>query len=102
LVALPLILFYDFMIAAVALAWLVRAGRRSGFLPWEKAAMAAIFIAPMLARGLGTSLHLPFGAAASFALLGLCAARAWHEERALRPAADGPRSGAPMAVLAAG
>jgi len=102
LVALPLILFYDFMMAAVALAWLVRAGRRSGFLPWEKLAMAAVFIAPMLARGLGTSLHLPFGAFASFTLLGFCAARAWHEERALRPASRRAGSGPRMAALAAG
>jgi hypothetical protein len=102
LVALPLILFYDFMMAAVALAWLVRAGRRGGFLPWEKLAMAAVFIAPMLARGFGTSLHLPFGAAASFTVLGLCAARAWREERALRPAFGCVESGVRMAVLAAG
>jgi len=102
LIALPLILFYDFMIAAVALAWLVRAGRRTGFLPWEKLAMAAVFVAPMLVRGLGTSLHLPFGAAAGFTLLGLCAARAWHEERAVRPASSRVESGARMAILAAG
>ena len=60
----------------------------------------------MLARGLGTSLHLPFGAAASFTLLGVCAARAWHEERALRPVSSRPesvaKSGAQLAVLAAG
>jgi hypothetical protein len=102
LVALPLILFYDFMMAGVALAWLVRAGRRSGFLPWEKLAMVAVFIAPMLARGLGTSLHLPFAAAACFTLLGLCAVRARREEFALRPAAGRAKSAARMAVLAAG
>jgi hypothetical protein len=102
LVALPLILFYDFMMAAVALAWLVRAGRRSGFLRWEKLVMAAVFLAPMLARGLGASLHLPFGAVAGFALLGLCAARAWREEHALRPAAGSVGSGPQMAFLAAG
>ena len=102
LVALPLILFYDFMMAAVALAWLVRAGRRSGFLPWEKLTMAGVFIAPMLARGLGTSTHLPVGTAACFALLGLCAMRAWREERALRPAAGRVALGARMAVLTAG
>jgi hypothetical protein len=102
LVALPLILFYDFMMAGVALAWLVRAGRRSGFLPWEKLAMVAVFIAPMLARGLGTSLHLPFAAAACFTLLGLCAVRARREECALRPAAGHAKSAARMAVLAAG
>jgi hypothetical protein len=91
LVALPLILFYDFMIAAVALAWLVRAGRRHGFLPWEKVSMLGIFVAPMLARGIGTSLHLPFATLAAVTLLTLCAVRARHEERVAHPAFSRPR-----------
>lgn len=102
LIALPLILFYDFMIAGVAMAWLVRAGRRTGFLPWEKLLLAAVFITPMLARGVGTALHLPIGAVAGYALLALCATRAWREYRLAHPAAGYAVPGPDMRVFAAG
>jgi hypothetical protein len=102
LVALPLILFYDFVLAAVALAWLVRAGRRTGFLPWERLVLAVVFVTPMLARGVGTSLHMPIGAIAAYALLGLCAVRAKREYRLLRPAAAYAAPRPDMRALVAG
>jgi alpha-1,2-mannosyltransferase len=101
LVALPLILFYDFMIAGVAMAWLVRAGRQAGFLPWEKLLLAAVFITPMLARGAGTALHLPIATIAGFALLALCAVRAHRECRLIYPVALSRISGRDMPVFAA-
>jgi alpha-1,2-mannosyltransferase len=101
LVALPLILFYDFMMAGVAMAWLVRAGRRTGFLPWEKLLLSVVFVTPMLARGVGTALHLPIATAASFALLALCAVRAWREYRQVRPVSLCRVTGRTMPVLAA-
>jgi hypothetical protein len=82
--ALPLILFYDFVLAGVAIAWLVRAGRETGFLPWEKLLLTGIFAAPLMSRGFGTATHLPFATVAALALLGLCATRAWCEARALQ------------------
>jgi alpha-1,2-mannosyltransferase len=100
LVALPLILFYDFMIAGVAMAWLVRAGRQTEFLPWEKLLLAAVFITPMLARSAGTAFHLPIATAAGFALLALCAVRAWREYRLMHPVASHTLSGRNMPVLA--
>jgi alpha-1,2-mannosyltransferase len=102
LVALPLILFYDFMMAGVAMAWLVRAGRQSGFLPWEKLILAAVFVTPMAARGVGTALHLPIGTIAGYALLGLCAMRAWREYRLANPAASHRPLGRHMHALALG
>ena len=81
LVALPLILFYDFMLAAVAMAWLTRAGREGGFMPWEKTVLLTVFVAPLLSRGFGSSFHLPIATMAAFALLGLCAVRAYRELR---------------------
>jgi alpha-1,2-mannosyltransferase len=95
LVALPLALFYDFMMAGIAMAWLVRAGVRSGFLPWERLLLAVVYITPMLSRGVGSSLHLPVATIACFALLGMCAIRAWREDRLARPLA-----GAGIPVLA--
>jgi len=83
LVALPLALFYDLMMAAVAIAWLVRGGREAGFRAWETPLLGAAFIAPALARGLGTSLHLPIAAIGSFVLFSIAVARA-RRESALR------------------
>jgi hypothetical protein len=85
LVALPLILFYDMMIAGVAIAWLVRAGKQNGFLPWEKTLLLAVFVAPLLTLATGSGLHVPIGALAGYALLALCAARAARELGVLGP-----------------
>jgi len=102
LVALPLILFYDFLMAGVAMAWLVRAGKQDGFLPWEKTLLLTVFMTPLLSRGIGTSLHLPIAAAAGYALLGLCATRAWREYRLAHPAAGFRALRLDMRGLAAG
>jgi hypothetical protein len=100
LVALPLILFYDFITAGVAMAWLVRAAKRTGFLPWEKLLLVGVFLSPMLVRGIGNSLHLPIGAAAGYALLGLSVVRAWRETRVARPAGRLAAPGVDLPILA--
>ena len=79
LVALPLALFYDLMLAALAMAWLVRAGRETGFLPWEKTLLLVVFLSPLLTRGISNSLHLPVATLACIALLSACIVRARHE-----------------------
>lgn len=81
LVAVPLALFYDLMLAAIAMAWLVQAGWRRGFLPWEKTLLVANFIAPLLVRGFGRSFHIPIGPFITLSLLTLCIARAHSEIR---------------------
>jgi hypothetical protein len=86
LVALPLILFYDLMIAGVAMAWLVRAGKRDGFLRWEKTLLVVVFMAPLLTLPTGSGLHVPVGTLAGYVLLALCAARARREVGVLAPA----------------
>lgn len=75
LVALPLALFYDMVLAMVAAAWLLRAALAGGFKPWEKTTLAVLFVAPLATRGVGTALHLPLGFAAGIALLVLCIRR---------------------------
>lgn len=88
LVALPLILYYDLMMAGIAIAWLVRAGKQDGVLPWEKTLLLAVFVAPLLTLAASNSLHVPIGALAGYVLLALCAARAWREYRLAHPGAD--------------
>jgi hypothetical protein len=79
LVAVPVGLIYDFLLAGIAIAWLVRAGCERGFLAWEKVTLATIFIVPLLSRNVGTATHVPLAQLALIALLGLIARRALRE-----------------------
>jgi hypothetical protein len=91
LAAVPVVLIYDLMIAAIATAWIVRAGKESGFLPWEKAALAGLFILPLLSRNVGSSLCLPISSLAVVALFVAVIARLRGEiadrARQIRPSA---------------
>ena len=75
LIAVPVVLLYDFMLAAVAAAFLIRAARRTGFLPWEKTALALVFVVPLLTLGIGQGWHVPVGPLASLLLLAMTLAR---------------------------
>jgi alpha-1,2-mannosyltransferase len=79
LIAVPVALVYDFLLAGIAIAWMTRAARESGFLPWEKATLAAVFIVPLLSRNFGTATHVPLAPLALIALLALIARRALVE-----------------------
>jgi hypothetical protein len=79
LIAVPVALVYDFLLAGIAIAWLVRAGCEDGFLPWEKTMLAAIFVVPLLSRNVGLALHVPLAMLGVIALLALIIQRAWSE-----------------------
>lgn len=101
LIAVPLALVYDFLLAGIAIAWLVRAGSADGFLPWEKTALAAIFVTPLLSRNIGLTLHLPLGPLALIALLSLIILRA-RQELLRRYGAETPALRAALAGLLRG
>jgi hypothetical protein len=84
LITPPVILFYYLLPAAIAIAWLLLDARRTGFLPWEKAALCLIWIVPILSRGVGIALAVPIGPIATIALFALAAIRARNEWRELR------------------
>ncbi len=69
LVAVQVALLYDMMLSAIAIFWLVRAARESGYLPWEKTFLALIFITPMLSRPVGQMIFVPMGPLAAIGLL---------------------------------
>jgi alpha-1,2-mannosyltransferase len=75
LLSVPLALIYDLMLLTVAIGWLVRAGRGTGFLPWEKLALSFCFLVPLASRHLGHAAHIPLGPLAPAALLTLCLVR---------------------------
>ncbi|HUE18516.1 MAG TPA: hypothetical protein VMQ63_01995, partial [Stellaceae bacterium] len=79
LLAVPVVLLYDLMLAAMAALWLLRTARRSGFLPWEKTSIVLIFIVPLLTLGLGQSWHVPVAPLAAILLLANALRRAQRE-----------------------
>jgi hypothetical protein len=74
LVAIPVALIYDLMLAAVAAAWLVR--DPAGLAGWERVALAALFVLSMTPPGLAEVWHVPAGPIVALALLALIAVRA--------------------------
>lgn len=104
-VSFPIVLLYDLVVAVVAMAWLVRAAaaaaatRASGFLPWEKVVLAAMFFVPLVAR----RWHLPIAQLGLVLIVAYALSHARREEALTRgPAAaahsavrasDGPASG---------
>ncbi|HEX4112316.1 MAG TPA: glycosyltransferase family 87 protein [Stellaceae bacterium] len=81
LMAPPVILFYDLLPATLAIGWLMRDARRTGFLPWEKVALCVIWIIPIVSRGVGIAWGVPLGPIVTIALFALAAIRARNEWR---------------------
>lgn len=55
----PYVLDYDLVISGIAVFALAAEGRETGFRPWEKLLLALVAVAPLVARGIGSGLHLP-------------------------------------------
>jgi hypothetical protein len=78
LVAIPVVLVYDLMLAAIAAAWLIR--DESGLPVWEKAVLAVLFVLPLNARGIAEAWHLPVAPFVALTLLALAATHAFRAE----------------------
>jgi len=76
-VAIPVVLVYDLMLAAIAAAWLIR--DESGLPVWEKAVLAVLFVLPLNARGIAEAWHLPVAPLIALALLALAATHTFRE-----------------------
>ena len=75
LLSVPLALLYDLLLLTVSIAWLVRAGRANGFLPWEKWVLFACFLVSLASRYFGQATHIPIGPLAPALLLAVCLVR---------------------------
>jgi hypothetical protein len=75
LLSVPLALIYDLLLLTVAIAWLVRGGRATGFLPWEKWALFVCFLVSLVSRYFGQATHIPLGPLAPALLLAVCLVR---------------------------
>jgi alpha-1,2-mannosyltransferase len=74
--ATPYSLDYDLTALAPAIAFLAVHGMRCGFAPYEKSVLAALWLAPLVARSLAQAMLLPVGVLAMAAMLVLVLHRA--------------------------
>jgi alpha-1,2-mannosyltransferase len=76
LVAVPLALFYDLVLAGIAAAWLLR-GERDHRLPeWGKLTLVCLYVLSLNPRGIAAAWHLPLGPFIALALMALTVATA--------------------------
>ncbi len=80
MLATPYLLDYDLMIAAPAIAFFAAHGLNKGFAPYEKSALAFVFIAPLLTRAVAEQTYLPLGLFAVILLFGIALRRAAQDE----------------------
>jgi glycosyl transferase family 87 len=78
LVAVPLAIIYDLMLASIAGLWLLRAEGENRLPGWGRWALAGLFALSLNPRALAEHWHLPAGPLISLALLLLVAAVAWR------------------------
>jgi alpha-1,2-mannosyltransferase len=86
LIAAPLALFYDLMLAAVAAIWLLRADQRDQLGNGEKLALGALFMFSLIPRRAAELSHLPIGPMIALTLAGLVAVAALRTMRRGAPA----------------
>jgi alpha-1,2-mannosyltransferase len=79
LVAAPLSLLYDLMLAAVAGCWLIRDRASPAAAGWERTVLVALYVILLDGRGIAEALHVPAFPLAALALLAIAVARAWRE-----------------------
>jgi alpha-1,2-mannosyltransferase len=83
-VATPILMFYDLMLAGIAIAWLVRAGQARGFAPWTETLLAVSFVLPLLSGNLGGIDHWLIAPIEAMLVLALAATAAWREQKLQR------------------
>jgi hypothetical protein len=66
--ATPYTLDYDMMVLAPAIAFVSTAGITRGFAPWEKTALGALWLVPLLARSIAEATLIPLGVPAMLAM----------------------------------
>jgi alpha-1,2-mannosyltransferase len=99
LVAVPLALFYDLVLAGIAGAWLLRSDRKYRLREWEKVALAGLYVLSLNPRGIAANWHLPVGPLIAVAFVVLVATVALRDKLAARTFAMGePASRQPGAV----
>jgi alpha-1,2-mannosyltransferase len=76
ILATPYSLDYDMMVLAPAIAFLAADGLARGFAPWEKTALAALWLVPLVARSVAAASLIPLGVPAMLAVFVMILRRA--------------------------
>jgi hypothetical protein len=79
LVAIPLALLYDLMLATIAACWLLRRDARNPLLGWEKLVLAATYPAMLGCRGLIEKWPVPIATICALAMFAIATRHAWLE-----------------------
>jgi alpha-1,2-mannosyltransferase len=90
LLATPFLLDYELLLLALPLAWLWAESRTTGFYPGERLVAVAIYLLPLIARPLGSGLHIVLGPFLISALLFVLVRRVTGTEGARAHAAAPP------------
>ena len=77
LVAVPIALSYDLMLATIAVAWLYRGD--GGISPSWRIVLAGLFVACLYPASVADAVHLPTGPLVALGLFAVVAAHAWRE-----------------------
>jgi alpha-1,2-mannosyltransferase len=85
ILATPYSLDYDMMVLAPAIAFLAVHGLAHGFAPYEKTALALLWITPLIARGVAQIAFVPLGVIAMLAVFALVLHRATVRQHAIAP-----------------
>ncbi|MEI9922353.1 MAG: glycosyltransferase family 87 protein [Bradyrhizobium sp.] len=89
LLASPHVLDYDLVVLAVAMAFFVRYGMRTGFRSFEISLLAAAWIVPLLSRGIAGVTGIPLGLVVLLALYVCIVRRAIADREHINVAAGG-------------
>jgi len=76
ILATPYSFDYDMMVLAPAIAFFAVDGFARGFRPWEKTALAALWLVPLVARSVAPLTFIPLGVPAMFVVFILILRRA--------------------------
>ena len=76
--ATPYLFHYDQVILAVPLAWVLAEARRTGFLPWERAAFGALLVSPALAHAAVLAWEAPLAPLVSIGVFAAVLRRVCH------------------------
>jgi alpha-1,2-mannosyltransferase len=77
ILATPYSLDYDLMVLAPAIAFLTIDGLERGFAPYEKSALAFLWVAPLVARSFAQATLIPLGVIAMLCVMALVLRRAY-------------------------
>jgi alpha-1,2-mannosyltransferase len=83
--AVPVLLYYDLLLGAIAMAWLVRAARQHGFAPWQKITLAALYLSPLLMSNMNIAPRFLMAPAASMILFALTISFTLRELHVINP-----------------